>query len=195
MKKFLLLSILLFLTGCATHTTPATRYALSSKAPIQSPTRIPKSIKIGMTSSTTGLVTDSIHYTKPNGESGAYLYSAWRNSPVIMIEEALFSTIEHSGLFAIVSPYSSLGQTDYLLESTLISFQHTIIDPDSSEGFIDISMRVIDLKTRTIVSTQRFTIISHAKSNNALGGIVALQEGIDSLNIQVRQWLETTLKN
>lgn len=195
MKTFLLLSVMLLLAGCSTHTTPTIRHILSIKAPIQSPIHIPKSIKIGMPSSTTHLVTDSIRYTQSNGESGAYLYSAWNNPPVIMVEESLFSTLERSALFTVVIPYSSLGQTDYLLESTLMSFQHTIIDADSSEGLIDISMRIIDLKTKKIIATRRFTIATPAKRNNAAGGVSALQEGLDTLNTQTRQWLETTLKD
>jgi len=195
MKKILLFLTVLLLTGCTTHTAPSIHYALTSKIPTQSPIRLHKSIKIGMPNSTTQFITDTICYTKTNGESGVYLYSAWNNPPITMIGESLFSTLEHSELFATVIPHSSLGQTDYLLESTLISFQHTIIDTDSSEGLIDISMRIIDLNTRTIISTKRFTIKTPAKSNNALGGVTALQVGLDSLNTQVRQWLEVTLNN
>lgn len=195
MKNFLLLIVLFFFTGCATNTTPATHYTLLSKNPLQSSITIPKSIKIGMPNSTNDYLTDSIHYTKSNGESGDYLYSAWNNPPAIMIGEILFSSLEHSKLFDVVIPYSSLGQTDYLLESTLISFQHTIIDSDSSEGLIDISMRVIDLKNKKVISSRRFTIVVPAHSNNAQSGVIALQEGLEKLNIQIGQWLETTLKN
>jgi len=195
MKKFLLLLILLLLTGCTTHTAPSTYYTLSSKAPRESPTHISKSIKIGMPNSTTQYMTDSMRYTKSNGESGAYLYSAWSNPPVAMIGETLFSTLERSTLFDVVIPYSSLGQTDYLLESTLISFQHTIIDTDTSNGLIDISMRIIDLKTKKIVPTKRFTITTPSRSNDASGGVVALDQGLETLSTQICEWLETALKN
>jgi ABC-type uncharacterized transport system auxiliary subunit len=195
MKNNLLFLVALLFTGCVTHTAPSIHYSLTIKTPVQSITHIPKSIKIGAPSSSINYLTDSIHYTKPNGESGNYLYSVWDNPPVVTIGDSLFSTLEYSGLFNTAIPYSSLGQTDYLLESTLISFQHTIINSDSSEGLIDISMRVIDLKTKKIIATKRFVIATPSKSNNAIGGVASLQEGLKILNTQTLQWLEATLKD
>jgi ABC-type uncharacterized transport system auxiliary subunit len=195
MKKFLTPIILSFFTGCTTHTAPTIHYSIAPKTSLQSSITISKSIKIGIPNSTGDYLTDSIHYKKSTGESGNYLYSAWDNPPIFTIGEALFSNLEHSRLFNVVIPYSSLGQTDYLLESTLMAFQHTIIDSDSSKGEIDISMRVIDLKNKKIIATKRFTIITSAHSNNALGGVAALQQGLERLNIQTYQWLEAILKD
>ena len=195
MKKYLPLIVLSLFTGCTTHTTPATQYSIAPKTQLQSPITIPKSIKIGTPNSSGNYLTDSIHYKKPNGESGNYLYSAWDNPPTVIVGEALFSNLEHSKLFNAVIPHSSLGQADYMLESTLIAFQHTIIDSDSSKGEIDISMRVIDLKHKKIIATKRFTIIASASSNNASGGVAALQQGLERLNIQTYQWIESILKD
>jgi cholesterol transport system auxiliary component len=196
MKKILPLIILALFSGCSIHTPAITEYSLFSAEPsgiTPFSTSLPKSIKLNAPITLSSLATKSIHYSTSTQESGNYLYSAWSDTPSSMIENTLFLALQHSNLFATVTPSASWAKTDYILESNLAIFQHTIKEDGSSEGIIDITYRLIDLESKKVIATKHFCTTQPSVSNNAKGGVEALKKNIDKVNRQVIEWLSLTL--
>lgn len=193
MKTFLSLFALFILSGCTTHTPNITEYSLSTVHPSSaySPTvSSPKTLQLATTKTLPSLNSKSIFYLKTNQEIGNYLYSRWIDSPSAMIENRFTAELQKSALFSAVIPASSHAKGDYLLESNLHAFYHRIYDDQTSDGVIDITYRLIDTKSKTTVATQHFTLVHPSQTNNAKGGVDALNNALNALNSQVIQWLQ-----
>jgi cholesterol transport system auxiliary component len=193
MKIFLSLFALFIWSGCTTHTPNITEYSLNTVHPSSAynPTvSSPKTLQLATTKTLPSLNSKSIFYLKARQEIGTYLYSRWIDTPSAMIENMFTAELQKSALFSTVIPASSHANGDYLLESNLHAFYHRIHDDQTSDGIIDITYRFIDTKSKTTVATQRFTLIHPSQTNNAKGGIDALNNALNSLNTQVVQWLQ-----
>lgn len=195
MKSLLLILIFLLMSGCGFQSPAITEYSLltaptKAVSPYQS---IHKNIKIATPSAPSSLASKSIHYITSAHESGNYLYSKWSDTPSTMIENSLFQSLQESHLFTTVSPSFSLAQSDYLLESNLLLFHHHINENGTSSGVIDISFRLIDLESKKVLSTKHFTLSNPAQSKDAKGGTLALHKSLEEINIQVVEWLNSTL--
>ncbi|MDO9207536.1 MAG: ABC-type transport auxiliary lipoprotein family protein [Sulfuricurvum sp.] len=193
MKIFLSLFTLFILSGCTTHTPNITEYSLTTVHPSSAdiPTvSSPKTLQLATTKTLPSLNSKSIFYLKTNQEIGSYLYSRWIDTPSSMIENAFTAVLQKSALFSAVIPASSHANGDYLLESNLHAFYHRIHDNQTSDGVIDITYRLINTKSKATVATKRFTLIHPSQTNNAKGGVDALNNALNSLNSQVVQWLQ-----
>lgn len=192
MKTFLSFFTLFIMSGCTIHTPNITEYSLSTPTSFVyvSTFTSSKTLQIATTKTLPSLGSKSIFYLTSNQEVGRYLYSRWIDTPSSMIENSFTHALQKRALFSTVIPASSHAKGDYLLESNLHAFYHRIHDDQTSDGVIDITYRLIDTKSKTTVATQRFTLIHPSKTNNAKGGVDALNNALNSLNGQVIQWLQ-----
>jgi cholesterol transport system auxiliary component len=190
------LFITLLLGGCSTTSPSTSEYTLvASKTTLQN-TLAPQSLKtlsVASSKPLSSLTGKSLIYLRENGESGPYLYSRWSDTPAILIQRTLIHSLQPAALFSSVIPASSLAQSDWTLESDLDGFHHRLSD-HQSEGLIDITYRIVENKTKRVIATKRFLIISPAPSMDALGGVNALKNATDELNSQCIAWLHATIK-
>jgi cholesterol transport system auxiliary component len=195
MKKFLPFITLALFAGCSIHAPAISEYSLITTEIFKKSSSIttPKSIRLNAPVTLSSLATKSIHYTSSSQESGSYLYSAWSDTPSSMIENSLFLTLQQSNLFSIVAPSASWAKTDYLLESNVAMFQHRINPDGSSDGVIDTTYRLVDTTTKKVVASKHFFLTQSSESNDAKGGVVALQKALQALNIQTLEWLQASL--
>jgi len=196
MKIFLSLFALFILSGCTIHTPNITEYSLTTVHPSSAYTPTvssPKTLQIATTKTLPSLNSKSIFYLKTNQEIGNYLYSRWIDTPASMIENTFTAALQKDSLFSAIIPASSHANSDYLLESNLHAFYHRIHDHQTSDGVIDITYRLIDTKSKTTVATKRFTLIHPSRTNDAKGGVDALNNGLNTLNLQVLQWLQNVI--
>jgi cholesterol transport system auxiliary component len=195
MKKILPALALALFAGCSIHAPAITEYSLISTESLNNLSSITtyKTIRLNAPVTLSSLATKSIYYTSSKQESGSYLYSIWSDTPSSMIENTLFLTLQQSNLFSIVAPSASWAKTDYLLESNIALFHHRINSNGTSDGVIDTSYRLVDTTTKKVIASKHFFLTQPAESNNAKGGVVALQKGLQVLNLQTLQWLEVTL--
>lgn len=196
MKIFLSLFALFILSGCTTHTPNITEYSLNTVHPSSAyiPTiSSPKTLQLATTKTLPSLNSKSIFYLKTNQEIGSYLYSRWIDTPSAMIENIFTAELHKSALFSAVITASSHANSDYLLESNLHAFYHRIHNDQTSDGVIDITYRLIDTKSKITVATKQFTVIHPSQTNNAKGGVDALNNGLNTLNFQALQWLQSVI--
>lgn len=184
-------------TGCSTAAPQISEYTLTTgKAQSQySTSKISsKILQYQRIKAPASLSSKSILYVKNDQEVGSYLYSAWIDSPISMMERSTLGALQESHLFANVIPIYSQTKGDYLLESDLNALYHHILDSTSSEGTIDITYRLIDLSTRQCIETKRFIVTHPSKTQDAKGGVKALKISMEILNTQIVQWLNQTIE-
>lgn len=188
--------ILLLLSGCSTSSPSINEYTLFTP---QAPTsqKIPlfsKTLTVASVKAIPSLCGKNLIYLRENGETGSYLYSRWSDTPATLMQRSLIQSFNDNTLFVSISPASSLAQSDWVLESDLNSFYHRFTK-DASEGYIDMTYRLIDVHTKVSIASKRFVITAPAHSMDALGGIEALKHAQNELNHQSIEWLKTLTKD
>ena len=196
MRRYTLSIVSAFmLFGCTATTPSVNEYTLLSSKTIQ-PTTIPlssKSLSVSLSKSIPSLSTKNLIYLRENGETGAYLYSRWNDTPTALIQRSLITSLYENALFTSLSSSNSLAQADWVLESDLDAFYHRFTHT-KSEGYIDITYRLIDTRTKRLLGSKRFSISSPAPTMDATGGVDALQKATHELNTQCILWLTTLTK-
>lgn len=196
MRRYPLYFFFIFiLFGCSASTPTINEYTLFSSQISQpkSPPISSKTLSVALSKSIGSLLGKNIIYLYENGQTGPYLYSRWSDTPAALIQRSLLASLNEKALFASLSPATSLAQTDWVLESNLDAFYHRFYD-DKSEGYIDITYRLVDTRTKQLMASKRFTVSSPAASMDAKGGVEALKIATGELNRQCIDWLTKLLK-
>ncbi len=152
-------------------------------------------VKISATRSISSLSSTQFYYLKGSSNISAYLYSRWSDTPPSMIDRSLYSSLENQNLFTALIPPASSATADLILESDLNAFYHRFHESSNSEGFIDITYRLVDPKTKKTIASKRFLITKASPSEDANGGVIALNNATHELSNQCTQWLTTSLKD
>lgn len=197
MKNILISATLaLVLAGCSTTTPAINEYTI---IPLYSPQKslsLPSdlSLKLTPTKSIASLASKEFYYLRDSTQTGSYLYSRWSDTPASMIDRSLLSSLQNRHLFATLLPATSTAYADRTLESDLHAFYHRFYHDGSSEGFIDITYRLIDSKSKKAIASKRFVITEPSTSADADGGVNALRAATHRLSQESTLWLETILK-
>lgn len=183
------------LFGCSTSTPAVNEYTLLTSNINQSKSTAlsSKTLSVASSKSIGSLLGKNLIYLYENGQTGSYLYSRWSDTPAALIQRSLLASLNEKALFASLSPTTSLAQTDWVLESDLDAFYHRF-SKNTSDGYIDITYRLVDTRTKQLLASKRFTISSPAVSKDAQGGVEALKNATEKLNTQCIDWLITLLK-
>lgn len=196
--SFVFLLPALLTIGCTSPLTPPiSEYSIlpsvhnlaNEKAPLSSHT-----LSIASSKTLPSLASKNLYYIREGGESGTYLYSRWSDTPSVLIQNTLTSSLQEKALFRSIFSPTSAAHADWVLESDLNAFYHRFSTKEKSEGFIDITYRLIDTTTKLPIATKRFTITLPAASNDAKGGINALTQATQELSEQVAVWITTLAK-
>ncbi|MDD2266507.1 ABC-type transport auxiliary lipoprotein family protein [Sulfuricurvum sp.] len=193
---FFLLSSLLII-GCSAPLTPPINeytilpyeHSVKETAPLSSHT-----LSIASSKTLPSLASKNLYYLREGGESGAYLYSRWSDTPSVLIQQILTASLEEKGLFASLLPPTSSAHADWVLESDLNAFYHRFSSKDKSEGFIDITYRLIDTTTKLPIGSKRFTVTVPATTNDAKGGVTALTQATRQLSTEVMEWMRNLIQ-
>ncbi len=193
---FFLLSALL-LIGCSTALTPPiSEYTIFPVQPLVDSKSSLSSRSLGLATSKTlpSLSSKNLYYLREDGENGAYLYSRWSDTPAVLIQRSLTASLQKKALFVSLLPPTSVAHAHWILESDLNAFYHRFSTKEKSEGFIDITYRLIDTATKLPIASKRFIITAPASSNDAKGGVNALTQATQELCEQITAWITTLAK-
>lgn len=197
MPFYILITLSLYLfSGCTTTTPTIAQYTLtpSYTKSDQKNVQSTKTIRIVTTETLSSLNNKNIRYTLKNLESGTYLYGRWSDTPSMMLNRMLVSSLESEKLFPVVITANSDARYDLVLESEILAFDHRFVEKQPSQGFIDLFCRLVDTKTKQPIATQRFTIAVNAKSEDIQGGVIALQKASEELIQRQISWLMSIQK-
>lgn len=199
MKTITITAILIALTlaGCSITTPAVNEYAILPLYSPQNALAVPVnlSLKLTPTKSIASLASKDIYYLRGTTQIGSYLYSRWADTPASMIDRSLTSSLQNRRLFTALLPVTSSAYADVTLESDLHAFYHRFQKNGSSEGYIDITYRLIESKSKKTIASKRFVVTSPSPSSDAAGGVTALSAATRYLNDESTLWLEMILKS
>lgn len=197
LSTFFIIPISILLAGCSPTLSPTIQeYTIypDNTTPLPVLIHSNKTLRLSTTKTILSLSSKNIYYFHSRGKSGSYLYSRWSDNPAQLIERYLIASLEEHRMFNSLIPPTSSAQADWILESDLHAFYHRFISDTKSQGVIDITYRIIDIKTNHLISSQRFLITTPAPSNDASGAISALSQGTKTLIEECSFWISDSLK-
>ncbi len=195
MKKTIIqLSILagvIFLSGCAVKSSqlrtftlnPTYHYGKVAHSPYRN-----KSVKVAYPSNVKGKSGTSINFSYSRLEVGSYQNATWASSSSQLLTGSIIQALEQGRVFKSVIDYTSLANTDYLLESEVYDFQHKV-RKNRSVSVVSIRFDLIDTSDNILVKSRKFTYEIPTETVNAVGYVKATNRALEKLSADLVRWL------
>ena len=192
MKKSILLSTILLITGCSVKTTTLNSYDLSTNSSISSVKHHKNRVlKVKYPSALDALGSSKIFY-KRDGITSYYLYSQWSAPLNRLIYSQLIKNLSNSNSFKSVVGYSSEVSPDLNLETQIIDF-YNVVEGEDSYADISIKVRLINAKNEKIVKEKLFHYKLKVEELNAKSFISTAKMAIEEFNRDLVKFLESAI--
>ncbi|MDY0120587.1 MAG: ABC-type transport auxiliary lipoprotein family protein [Sulfurimonas sp.] len=195
MRLYIVGFLVIFFSGCSTMTPAVTEYRIETSSLENSHT--PKSgcsnktLKVQRAFAANSLMSHSMNYGIGTHKQYSYTQAKWADTPNKAITMQLTNALRKSALFGSVLGDHSRSGADLILESSLEEFMQ-YFDEDSKDSFVKIVIHftLIDTTNNQVIETKSFEAKVDAPSDDAQGGVLALNEGLKEIFAQNRVWLE-----
>lgn len=191
MMKFILIFILLWLSGCSSKQTPLKVYTLDTPKVVEtsnSQFRY-KTIKVFFPQTLKEKISSKMRYSYSLSEQGAYLNAQWSNNIGKLLQGTVIQALEQSRLFKAVLPYESTAGEDYRLESSIFDFSHHVRGT-SSHAVVSIQFSLINTYTGRLIKTKRFSYRESTPTLDAKGYVKATNVAVGKLTKDLLRWLQ-----
>ncbi len=116
-----------------------------------------------------------------------YAFSQWADTPPRMIEPLVVQAMESSGMFRAVIDASSTAEAQIRLDLDLLVLQHEF-HTARSQGRMVLRAQLYALETNRILGTRIFEATAPAPTENAYGGVLALNLALEEILRQLVEW-------
>ncbi|WP_457598558.1 ABC-type transport auxiliary lipoprotein family protein [Hydrogenimonas sp.] len=185
---------MLLLGGCSVKKVPPTHYYLlhPSTPSLQQAVKEPKfgSLKLAFTHPSKISESTAIYYLDDRFRQQPYSYSRWYDTVDTMFENKLLRALERSGIAENIATNASAASTRMVLELAILDCVQDYSGKAPSKGRIAILASLIERKDGTTVATKLFEADADAPTQNAEGGVAALNEAADRIVAEMIRWLK-----
>lgn len=185
--KYFILIIAIFFNSCGVKTHKASNYHFIN---IQNYKRIyktlPYTIKVLTPKGISYINSSDMKYIK-NAQIFSYAYNEWGENPSKQIKLDFVKSLINSNLFSNVISDDSRARYDFILESTVFSFEQIFKEEQSFVRFL-INVRILD-KNSNIIQSKNFNFLKPTNTNDASGFKFAIQEVLTSFYEQNIKWI------
>ena len=186
---FIVVSILL--VGCSSKEAMLRTYTLNPTINIPKISNSPyksKSLKIAYPTSIRGVVTKRITYSYSDIEDGTYINARWSRASGKLLMSSYIKALEGSRVFGAILEYTSLADSDYLLESEVYEFYHKIRG-DKSHSILSVKFNLVDISNNRLIKTHKFTYRVPTPTFNAQGYVEATNIAVGKMSRDMIEWL------
>ena len=193
-KSFLAVPVfLLFLGGCSVKKVPPTAfYHISQETPgirESANKQAIDSIRVTFSHSSRVSESSSIYYTDKDFRQQPYAYSRWYDTPDTMLEGKLIFALEKSKIAKNVTGSSSAADTKTVLEIGVLDFVHEFGKSGRSRGKAVILASLVRNRDGKTLCAKLFEADSTAATDDAEGGVAALNSASDKIVAEIVEWL------
>lgn len=197
-KTLASLSNILFcilLGGCSLEPVtvpPVKTYTLTNNTvTAQNKVLINKSITVMPVLAASGFDTSNMLYEEKPYLLSSFVQNAWIAPPAALITPILAQALQETG-FATVITGPSVSNTDYLLNTTLISlYQDFTVNP--SVIVLNLDATLINNTTNQVVADKTFHFRVNTKENTPYGGVLAANAAVGNAVTAIAQFLVTAV--
>lgn len=184
--------LLLFISGCSIRPEakpPITQYYLKPDISLSCPpSPSQKVVRLSIIETTPYLSTQNIIYTKPDLTAGSYLYSRWNRLANRSISTALYTAFKENSVFDNLVYENRMIRSDITLEVKVLKFEHRFSDDEHSHGLVVLDAMIYDSRTRELLKNRLFRSEVKAQTNDARGGVEALNTALGKLLSDLVCW-------
>ena len=193
-KIYLAIVLVYLISGCSSTEPAVTEYKLSQKALTHSNVFQgckDKSLKVSQAFSSSSLMSLQMNYVLDGHKIYTYSQAQWNNSPNQEISSQVVKVLRESSLFKNTQNSKSRSKSELVLEINIEDFmQYYSKNLDKSNVNVGISLTLIDSITSEVIATKTFSANEETISQDASGGVKALDvalsnildQGLDFLN-------------
>jgi cholesterol transport system auxiliary component len=109
-----------------------------------------------------------------------YTRSHWADTPARMLAPLIADAMQRTGQFQALYASPGLIAADLRLDTELIRF-HQDFTRQPSEVRITLRAQLMDLDSNRVVETRQFDISGRADTDDAYGGVVAINKAVEQL--------------
>ncbi len=187
------LGFLLFFGGCSVKKVPPTAfYRISQETPgirESANKQAIDSIRVTFSRSSRVSESSSIYYTDKDFRQQPYAYSRWYDTPATMLEGKLIFALEKSKIAKNVTGSSSAADTKTVLEIGVLDFVHEFGKSGRSRGKAVILASLVRNRDGKTLCAKLFEADSTAATDDAEGGVAALNSASDKIVAEIVEWL------
>ncbi len=185
---------LLIVTGCTSPTPVQNEYRLDSAGKTIKAHKTKcsqKTLKVDKAFSDKLFMSLKMYYVQGKYAQYAYARSRWAQSPNDKITEEITRFLREMQLFKSVQNADSKTKNDFRLEINIEDFMQ-YFDENEKNSYVNVAItcNLIDDVTHKIVATKTFHANVKTKSNNALGGVIALNSAFNTILQKCGSWLQ-----
>ena len=189
--KIVILTGALLLSGCAMKSSELRTYSLNPDlnfSKLSHAVYRDKSIKIAYPTNIKGKTSSSIYFSYSKIQEGKYQNAIWNSSNSQLLINGIIRALEKGAAFKTVIDYTSLANTDYLLESEVYDFYHKV-RKNLSVSVLSIRFDLIDTDYNRLVKSRKFTYEIPTQTVDALGYVKATNIALERLTADLVKWL------
>lgn len=187
MRKFLLLILAMFISGCVSTKENVVLMGLDVASALKVKSQTKKSLKVVVSSSVNLSTTMQMSYTE-NGKIYHFTQSKWQDTPSNMLALNLQKNLRESELFSSVLPSKTRSKSDFVLELSVEEFMQ-YFTKDGSYIKVSYSLVLVDSATNKVVSSRAFESYKEVLKADAMGGVMAYDEALKELFVKNVAWL------
>jgi len=151
------------------------------------------SLLIGVPEPAPGFESSRMAYVQVPHELNYFGMSQWVESPARMLTPLLVQSLEQSGMWGSVTPMPTSIRADYRLDlSHVVLVQDFLQQP--SHVRLEWRGQLVDLKDWQVLGSRMFGREEEAVSEDAYGGVLAAQQALRHLLMDLQEWMVGCLK-
>ncbi len=182
--------------GCSVKKVPPTHlYHLSQPTPKieKASTSKPKfdSIRISFTHPSRVSESTSIYYIDKNFKEQPYSFSRWYDTVDTMFEGKLLLALKRSKIVKNVTGSGTAADTETLLEIAILDFTHDFSAGKPSRGRVVVLASLVRSRDGRSIASALFEESEPAETENAEGGVAALNRAADRVVADMIEWLQS----
>ncbi len=189
--RLLVMAGSLFISGCVIKSAPMRTYILDPSFHFGNVSHSPyrdKSVKVAYPNNIKGKSSSSICFSYSKLEQGSYQNATWSSSSSQLLTSGIIRALDHGAVFKSVIDYTSLANTDFLLESEVYDFYHKV-RKDLSVSVLSVRFDLIDTDNNLMIKSKKFTYEIPTETVDAAGYVKATNRALEKLSADLVRWL------
>lgn len=120
-----------------------------------------------------------------------YAQSDWVSPPARLLAQRIQNAIAAGGGWRVVTGPANPAHADFSLHIRLDDFSQVFESPQQSHGALDAMATLVDNRSGEAVAQKYFQVETAAPSEDAEGGVKALNQAASQFTAELERWLRT----
>ena len=158
-----------------------------------SPRLTRQSILITQPEAVTGYQTDQMLYVKKPFEISSFANSAWIGPPADMLYPLILQSVQRSGYFYAVASSPNAEQTNYRLDTQLLTLQQNFMT-SPSEIILTAKVVLTNVVNSKVVASKVISQRVRCSMESPYGGVIAANQATKKLTSELSHFIVTEVK-